>query len=140
MNSGKFDERGPGGKSAYLLGPNTIELCEPAAISWSIVNSGNSDRSKFVASVLAKATEDVVNDYMKNALKASGAAVSPLGSLAGALFAALLDSALNFIFTDCDGIVDVGALSYPIGRELQKAVLGSQGWELTVFNSWCSAI
>ena len=59
-----------------------------------------------------------------------GAELSPLGSLAGALFAVLLESALSFIFTDCDGLVAVGAVPYPNGRMLQRAVLESPGRKL----------
>lgn len=114
------------------LAPFTLELCEPVAISWSIANSGNSDTAHFVGTILAKASEDIANDYLKRdtgllkgvlALGITG--ISPLGSLAGAVFAVLLDYGLAYIFQDCDGIVAVGAVSYPNGKALQKAVLQS---------------
>jgi hypothetical protein len=47
------------------------------------------------------------------------------------LVGALFDAAVNFIFTDCDGIVAVGSLAYPIGWRLQKAVLESPDHRLT---------
>ncbi|HEY1664692.1 MAG TPA: hypothetical protein VGG54_03305 [Trebonia sp.] len=118
----------------------TVDLCESAAASWSIVNSGNGDKTRLVASVLTKAMEDAVNDFLKDTLKdelkeagvaAGGAWGGPLGSLVGAAIGRLLDSALDFIFTNCDGLVDVGSLAYPIGWRLQQAVLESPEHRLT---------
>jgi hypothetical protein len=102
------------------FGPDTVELCEPVILSWSIVNSGNS----LVASILTKATEDVVNDALKDV-------VPVLGSIGGAIASAVLDSGLAFAFGGCDGIVAVGAASYPSGRILQEAVLQSPGRKFT---------
>jgi len=141
LNNGNYDFRGGVGESTYRLGPATVELCEPAAFSWSIVNSGNSDAEHTVGSVLTKALEDAANDYLKDEFKGDkaageaglvGAALGgPLGSLVGAALGVALDWVLGFIFTDCDGIVAVGSLAYPNGRLLQTAVLGSPGQELT---------
>jgi hypothetical protein len=141
MNSGSYDYRTPDGGSTYQLGPATVEISEPAAFSWSIVNSGNSDADRTVGSVLTKAIEDAVNDYLKKAFMGDkaegvgglvgGAWGGPLGSLLGAALGAALDWVLSFIFTDCDGIVAVGSFAYPNGRLLQTAVLESPGRKLT---------
>ena len=70
LPTGRWDFRDPQGESAYTLGPATVELGEPAAFAWSIVNSSKSDRvNDFITSVLVKAAEDVVNDYLKDKLK-----------------------------------------------------------------------
>jgi hypothetical protein len=97
------------------FGPATVELCEPAMLSWSIANSNDSDTEGFVISVLIKAAEDVVNDALKTA-------VPILGPVGGAIFAAILDSGLAFALGGCNGIVAVGATPrYPYGRILQQA-------------------
>lgn len=107
------------------FGPATVELCEPVMLSWSIANSNDSDIESFVVSVLIKAAEDVVNDLLKGA-------VPVLGSIGGAIFAALLDYGLGFALGGCNGIVAVGATPpYPNGRVLQKAVAQSPGGKLT---------
>jgi hypothetical protein len=140
-NSGSYDFRDPQGESTYRLGPATVELSEPAAFSWSIVNSGNSDAEHTVGSVLTRALEDAANDYLKDWFKGDKAAGEaglvgaawggPLGSLVGAALGVALDWVLGFIFTDCDGIVAVGSLAYPNGRLLQTAVLEAPGRKLT---------
>jgi hypothetical protein len=117
-------------RSWVELSEVTVDLCEPAAITWSIVNSGNSDNTRRVASILTKAVEDATNDFIKD-LITGGNSATLSGSLAGAVAAYLLDSLLSYIFTDCDGIVAVGSLTYPMGWQLQKAVLESPQHRLT---------
>jgi hypothetical protein len=116
------------------FGPDTVELGEPALLSWSIVNSG----SNLAASILVKATEDSVDDGLKAAMSGLLGPVTGdiLGAIGGAIFSSILDSALGFAFGGCDGIVDVGSVVYPNGRILQKAVLASPGWGLTGSTSY----
>ena len=108
-----------------LFGPDTVELGEPVMFSWTVANSEDSGIGGSLVSVLSKATEDYVNDQLKGLI--GGGDPTFLGSFAGALFAALLDSILPHVFNNCDGIVAVGETSYPNGRALQKAVLESPG-------------
>lgn len=117
---------GPGQMYQKLqFGPDTVELCEPAMLSWSIVNSGNS----WIVSILVKATEDFANDWIKKGIGNGDPTL--LGSIFGAFFSAVLESAFGFAMGGCDGIVAVGAVPYPNGRVLQKAVLQSSGRKLT---------
>jgi hypothetical protein len=116
------------------FGPDTVEICEPAILSWSIANSSDRSTDYTVASILTKAAEDYLNDAIKSAAVASGPTV--LGSIGGAIVAAVLDSALAFAFGGCDGIVAVGAVPYPNGRVLQEGVLQSPGRKLTGSTSY----
>jgi hypothetical protein len=115
----------------------TVDLCEPAAITWSIVNSSKGDNeTRLITSALIKLMENTVDGYVKGKIKVAGAAVGgalggPIGALAGMLASALIDSVVNYIFTSCDGIVSVGSIAYPTGWQLQKAVLESPDNKLT---------
>ena len=57
-----------GGHALYNLtfGPIIIELCEPAVLTYSIVNSGNKDVAGTLKNIILKGGEDYVNDVMKS--------------------------------------------------------------------------
>ena len=42
-----------------------MDLCEPVAFSYTVVNSGNSDIATSIISTITKGTEDFLNDLFK---------------------------------------------------------------------------
>lgn len=101
-----------------------VDLCEPALMSWSIVNADNSAVEKVAVTIMVKAAEDMINDGFK-------ALLGPIGSLGGALASAVLDEGLAFAFGGCDGVVAVGSASFATGRLLQQAVILAPSGQLT---------
>jgi hypothetical protein len=107
-----------------LIGPITVELCEPLIVTYSIVNKSDSDTSvnvaKAVIATVQKGTEDYVNDLVKDGK------ITFSGSLEGATFAALLDLAVSEIeanlFENCDGVVVADSKNFFRGRAIQELV------------------
>ena len=107
-----------------LIGPITVELCEPLIFTYSIVNKSDLDTSvnvaKAVIATVQKGTEDYVNDLVKDGK------ITFSGSLEGATFAALLDLAVSEIeanlFENCDGVVVADSKNFFRGRAIQELV------------------
>jgi hypothetical protein len=85
--------------------PVPVELCEPVAFVYSIVNSGNTDVSGSAMAAMQKGGEDYLNDRIKSLVNPdSDAVVTGLtilqtigGSLLGAGAGVLLDAWLNLM-------------------------------------------
>jgi hypothetical protein len=136
VQNAKFD-LGDVNNSGYALYnlqfPSVIvELCEPAVLTYMIVNSGNSDKASAVYSTMLKGSEDAINDWLKQTVNPNstaivgGAAVitevgggpTIVGSLLGAAAAFVLESLLGLIFADCDGVVASETIAYQKGRDI----------------------
>jgi hypothetical protein len=143
-----------GGHALYNLtfGPIIIELCEPAVLTYSIVNSGNKDVAGTLKNIILKGGEDYVNDVMKSLAAPDpttidffgadfvtnvGGGATIFGSLLGAGVGVAIDYVvgdllltplLNFVFADCDGVVAAEPIGYQKGRDLQRLIAntGSQ--------------
>jgi len=126
-----------------------VELCEPVAFAYSILNSGNRDIEKAVVAGLLKAGEDRITDFIKSkinppskvtALLAPSASLSDgltadvltdlgggiagtiIGGLVGAGLTVVIQQLLALAFADCDGVVASNLIPYQKGRDLQAAI------------------
>lgn len=143
--SANIGDVGTGGYALYNLsfGPLIVELCEPVVLTYSIVNSGNSNLAKAIVTALATAGAQATSDFLKNLINppskveaytvpAPGsltdglttAVVSGLGGglvagIPGAALTFLVNSLLAIMFTDCDGVVATGIKGFQKGQDLE---------------------
>ncbi len=138
-----------GGQQLFNLvfGPVVVEMCEPAILTYSIVNSGQASAMGSIQSILLKGAEDYVNDQLKSLASPDPTtiAISPdlpevvldagggptiFGSLLGAgvgvfgvdflIGTLLLSPLLSLAFANCDGVVAAEPIGYQKGRDIES--------------------
>jgi hypothetical protein len=136
---------GTGGYEIYNLdfGPSIVELCEPLAFTYSIVNSGNSSGAASILSALITAGVQATGDFLKSQISppsqvqaytvpspgslsdgltttvVSGLGGGLLAGIPGAALTYLVNQLLGIVFADCDGVVATGVKGYQKGRDLE---------------------
>jgi hypothetical protein len=124
-----------------------VELCEPVAFRYSIVNSGNQDIAKAVAGIMVKIGDDLVTDFIKSKVDppstvtallapsiSDGLTADVLTDVGGGIFGGIIGGAvgetltvavqqlLGVVFANCDGVVASNLIPYQKGRDLQAAI------------------
>ena len=125
-----------------------VELCEPVAFAYSIVNSGNQDIAKAVVAGILKAGADRLTDFIKSQINppstvtallaapsasggltadvltdvGGGIAGGIIGGIVGAALTVAINQLLAIVFASCDGVVASNLIPYQKGRDLQAAI------------------
>jgi hypothetical protein len=128
--------------------PRVVELCEPVILTYAIVNSGNTDITDHLMSMMIKAGEDFASDKFSSLvshrqetiaidlglltdteLVTAVASAGFLGMVFAAGLKAGLEALIGLAWAGCDGIVASEPRAFQRGRDLQRLINthGQQG-------------
>ena len=125
-----------------------VELCEPVAFAYCIVNSGNHDIANAVRDAILAGSKDRITDFIKSKINppstvtalltapspsggltadvltdvGGGIAGGIIGGIVGAALTVAVKQLLGVVFADCDGVVASNLIPYQKGRDLQAAI------------------